>query len=416
MKGRAKKAIRLVLAMRCVLLVPVMAITSGVLGGCDRGARRPDVGGLQADAGLVSAPSATAAGSPRAGMVWVPAGVLRAGTPLERVPRIAEEELPGVDVALGGFYIDILPYPDEAGAIPTENVTRDEAEHLCEAKSKRLCTELEWEHACKGPASTTYEYGDVYRAAACDTGVAAEQAAKRPSGERQACRSSFGVLEMHGGPWEWTDASWGRGSARELGVLRGGNEVYGELVGRCANGLARAATSKSPSMGFRCCAGAKNDARVDLPQRTGLPLERTMKTAELTAPLLPLASRAWVDASHDALAEDGGSPGFVFVHAWTWRPVANEELVVGTGCTRGRARPKCGILIGRVGAAGEGADAASPPGATDLFHLENGFEASEIAEVGDPRHLRFKGVDGKSAYLRDFTYSYGRIELGDIKR
>ena len=27
-----------------------------------------------------------------------------------------------------------------------------------------------------------------------------------------------------------------------------------------------------------------------------------------------------------------------------------------------------------------------------------------------------QGLDTKSAYLRDFTYAYGRIELGDVKR
>jgi sulfatase modifying factor 1 len=387
---------------------------SAPLGGCDKGAHPVVEAGAQGDAGLVSAPSATAPGAPRAGMVWIPAGVFRAGTPTDRVPRIAEEELPGVDVALGGFYIDVLPYPDEPGAIPTENVARDEAAHLCEAKSKRLCTELEWEHACKGPANTTYEYGDSYRAAACDTGVPAEQAAKRPSGERQACRSAFGVLEMHGGPWEWTDATWGRGSARELGVLRGGNEVYGELVGRCANGLARNPTSKSPSMGFRCCAGPRNEAKVDLPPRTGLPLERSMRTAEFAASLLPLATAAWGgDAGADMGGDAGdGGVGFAFVHAWTWRPVPNEELFVGTGCARGGARPRCGLIVARGGTASDG----GPGAATELLHVENGFEPAEIAEVGDPRHLRFKGIDAKSAYLRDFTYAYGRIELGDFKR
>ena len=412
MRGRTKRASSPVSARQCASWA-LAAVAVCSCDGCDRGTRATGEGGVAGDAGLVSAPSATAAGAPRPGMVWIPAGIFHAGTPADRVPRIAEEELPGVDVALGGFYIDVLPYPDEAGAIPTENVTRDEAAHLCEAKSKRLCTELEWEHACKGPTSTTYEYGDVYRAATCDTGVAAEQAAKRPSGERQACKSGFGVSEMHGGPWEWTDATWGRGSTHELGVLRGGNEVYGELVGRCANGLARAATSKSPSMGFRCCAGPRNDAKVDLPARTGLPLERSMRTAEFAAPLLPIATTAWVDEKAAAPAEDGGRGGFAFVHAWTWRPVVNEELVIGTGCARGATRPRCGVVIARVGAAG---DAGAGPSVTELVHVDNGFEAAEIAEVGDPRHLRFRGVDPRSAYLRDFTYSYGRIELGDIKR
>ncbi len=126
--------------------------------------------GAKSDA--VPAPPAQAdagAAAPR-GMIWISPGTLRAGTPKNVVPRIAEEEMPGVDVSLGGYWIDALPYPNEPGAIATSNVSRDEAEQLCASQSKRLCTELEWEHACKGAANATYEYGDVYSAEKCGTG------------------------------------------------------------------------------------------------------------------------------------------------------------------------------------------------------------------------------------------------------
>jgi len=372
--------------------------------GCGRSSGRS--GGAVADAGLVSAPSATAAGGARPGMIWIPPAVFRAGTPVSKVPRVAEEELPGTEMALGGYYIDALPYPDEAAAIATTNVTRDDAAKMCEAKGKRLCTELEWEHACKGREGTTYEDGEVYHSATCGMGVAAEQAAKRPSGELLACKSGFGVRDMHGGAWEWTDGPWGRGSLRELGVLRGGNAVAGELAGRCANALARPPTMKSPAMGFRCCAGPKNEAKVDLTLKTGLPLERSMKTGDFAAPLLPVAEAAWSPLA------DGGAP-FAFVHAFTWRPVANEELVVASGCAKDVPHPRCGLVVGRVHAA-QDPDAA--PNADALSQIETGFEAAEVAEVGDARHMRFKGVDAKSGYLRDFTYSYGRIEMGAIQR
>jgi len=52
---------------------------------------------------------------------------LHAGTPADRVPRVADEEPAGAPVSMSGFYIDMLPYPNEPGAIPTSNVTRDEA-------------------------------------------------------------------------------------------------------------------------------------------------------------------------------------------------------------------------------------------------------------------------------------------------
>jgi formylglycine-generating enzyme required for sulfatase activity len=375
---------------------------------CGRSAARVlDAGG--SEAALVSAPSATAAGAARPGMVWIPPGEFRAGTPVGKTPRVPEEELPGTEIVLGGYYIDALPYPNEAGAIPTTNVARDEAARMCEIKGKRLCSELEWEHACKGPQGSTYEDGETYHASMCAMGVPAEESARRPSGEQLACKSGFGVRDMHGGPWEWTDGPWGRGSQRELGVLRGGNALAGEIAGRCANALARPPTTKSPTMGFRCCAGPKNEAKVDLALRGGPPLERSMKTRDFTAPLVPLASDTWS-------APDAGST-FTFVHAFTWRPVPNEELVVATGCAKDKPHPRCGLLVARVRDAGQ--ETATEAGAVTvdtLAHVDTGFEASEVAEVGDARHLRLKGLDSRGGYLRDFTYSYGRIETGPIQR
>src|SRR6185369_13748482 len=161
------------------------------------------------------------AGAPRGGMAWIPAGTLRAGTPRERIPRVADEEMAGLPVEMGGFYIDLLPWPNEPNAIPTSNVTRDEAEQLCATKGKRLCTELEWERACKGPDNTTYEYGDIYRKDTCGTGIPIEQAARRPTGEHAQCKSGFGVAELHGGVFEWTSSMWGRNSKdSSQGVLR----------------------------------------------------------------------------------------------------------------------------------------------------------------------------------------------------
>ena len=69
--------------------------------------------------------------APRQGMVWIPPGALVAGTPPDSYPRLADEEIPGEQLILSGFYIDVYPYPNEEGAIPLTNVTRDEAEKLC---------------------------------------------------------------------------------------------------------------------------------------------------------------------------------------------------------------------------------------------------------------------------------------------
>jgi formylglycine-generating enzyme len=351
-------------------------------------------GALASSAATRGSASADPSAAPtKPGMLWVPSGTLRAGTPAEKVPRVPDEELAGVPIEMQGFYIDQHPWPNEPGAIPTTNVTRDEAEALCTSKGKRLCTELEWERACKGPENTTYEYGDAYRSATCGTGQAPEVAARRPAGESTQCKSGFGVSDMHGIVSEWTSSSWGRGAKDpSLGVLRGGNATVGELAGRCANGLARAPSKKSPTMGLRCCAGPKNAAEVKLALE-GAP-GVSMAGSDATAP--------WASelATVVASAIDPKT-----LRGQKWVPLANEELFVVQGC--GTATPRqCGLLVGRVrnGKRYVAANAVV------------GRELGEVSKGSDAKHLRLRALDLKGTFSKDIAYVYGKVEVGELKR
>ncbi len=331
-------------------------------------------------------------------MAWIPSGTLRAGTAPGRTPRVPDEEMGGTPVEMGGFYIDHLPWPNEPNAIPTSNVSRDEAEQLCASKGKRLCTELEWERACKGPDNTTYEYGDVYRKDVCGTGVALEQASRRPTGEHAQCKSGFGVMEMHGGVWEWTSSTWTRGSRDgSQGVLRGGNSLAGELVGRCSNAIARAPSKKSPTMGFRCCAGTKNTAEVKL-ELSGTPGIALVTNSAAAASL----------SSAIASAVNNGAPSVEpkSLRTFTWIPVANEELVLATGCTE--APKGCALVVARPSG-----DAGT---AEILVTATTGKDVPEVVRAGDARHLRVRALDQRGIYSREITYLYGRVDLGGVKR
>ncbi len=379
-------------ARSCIGAALALAVVVGGCSSCRRDSNAQVDGGSRA-VSSAERPTGDDAGGPRPGMAWIASGTLRAGTPPGRAPRIADEEQPGTPVEMGGFYIDLLPWPNESNAIPTSNVSRDEAEQLCATKGKRLCSELEWERACKGPAGSTYEYGDVYRKDACGTGVALEQASRRPTGEHAQCKSGFGVSEMHGGVWEWTSSSWGRGSRDpSLGVLRGGNSLAGELVGRCANAIARAPSKKSPTMGFRCCAGPKNGAEVSL-ELKGVP------------GLAVAASAAQPLGAAIASTAKGSEITPKSLHAFSWVPVANEELVIALGCT---VEKECALVIARP-ATDAGAGAV-------LGAVATGREIAEVVRNGDARHLRMRSLDPRGVYLRDITYSYGRVEMGEPKR
>ncbi len=338
-------------------------------------------------------PQEDAAAPPlRSGMVYVPAGTLSAGTKPGTTPRLADEELPGDAIELQGFYIDVYPFPNESGALPTTNVTQEEASALCRTKGKRLCGELEWERACKGNEQHVFEYGETYRAATCGTGVSAEEAARRPIGDRVACKSTFGAAEMHGGAWEWTSSQWGRGVTRDLRVLRGGNAVAGEVVGRCANAMGRAPTTKNATIGFRCCAGDENTAKVELAVKTGKPLETRSEAKDVEASVAKVLALA---------------PGesLLLARAWAWRPVANEDLRFIVGCaTRDKRTIRCSLLIARPGA----------PDPIVEMPMAMGFPTLVVGK--DATKLRLKGEDTKGMYLRDFTYVAGRIDVGEPMR
>ena len=355
--------------------------------------------GDDASASSITAPAVPSAGSPpppRAGMVYIPAGELRAGTPKGKTPRIADEEMPGVATPMNGFFIDVLSYPNEQGAIPTTNVTRDEAARLCEAKGKRLCTELEWERSCKGPDNATYAYGEVYRAAACGTGVTADLSAKRPSGERSACKSAFGVMDLHGSVWEWTQSDWGRSSKQPTdGALRGGNAVAGEVVDRCANGLARPPTTKAATIGFRCCAGEKNAAVVTLPVESGPSLE-TVRIRPMSEAFGDLPPRAF---DSEKLVECN------YVNALTWRPTPNEALSLLVGCTNATPR-KCGVFVGT--------EVTGKP--QRLAGVTFGGAIPEVLPTGDKKVLKLRAVDWRGAFSHDISYSYGRVDVGPETR
>jgi sulfatase-modifying factor enzyme 1 len=333
-------------------------------------------------------------GAARPGMSFVPAGLLHAGSDVDEVPRVADAELPGLPIALNAFYIDVLPWPNESGAIPTTNVTRDEAERLCETKGKRLCTELEWERACKGPNSTRFEYGAAYDANSCEAGATLQVSKQRPSGQRPACRSAFGVQDLHGGPSEWTASTWGRGESKDLGVLRGGNDVDGELATRCAFVGPMAPDERASTTGFRCCAGNRNAAKVDLGVKRGVPFEGAPNALQ---PSAPLAALGGVSCGPPKRPEPCS-----LARAWSWRPFANVDLAVAGGCVGRDPRSRCAVAISRFADGDRRA----------IAEIDTGAQIPEVVLVeSKDNRIRIRGGDAHGAFFREASFHYGRVEV-----
>jgi formylglycine-generating enzyme required for sulfatase activity len=336
--------------------------------------------------------------TPPRGMIWVPDGALVAGTPAGRQPRLADQEMAGEQLVLHGYFMDVFEYPNEEGAIPRTGVTQAQAEALCAEQDKRLCTELEWERACKGPENATYEYGDRYRADVCLTGRAPRML---PSGFRTGCRSEFGARDLHGGVWEWTASRWGRGGDPALVVLRGGNGDAGDVIGRCANALARAPSKASSQIGFRCCTGEPNDAVVSVTlERGGRTIDRRERLDKyLTDKLESLVPE-------DVRAALVGVGTWEVEALWDWRPNHNARFVAAGGCAGSGLARRCGALVSEM--------VAGQP--QPMAWVWSGIWPPNARLKADPRLLWIYGGDRRSPIRQPAIFEWGRLRVGELER
>jgi serine/threonine protein kinase len=196
-----------------------------------------------------SAAVALANGCP-AGMRLVSGGTFKKGADnADRGPG----ELPLTSTEVASFCIDEFEFPNQPGAAPRVNVTWSEAKRECETLGKRLCVEDEWEKACKGPGNARFPYGSDFDPNKCNT-AGSSSAPLGVAGGFEGCRSGYGVADLSGNAAEWTDTYFG--TTRERVQKGGASNQPGDAV-HCAARKKGDPESRSPSVGFRCCAGVK---------------------------------------------------------------------------------------------------------------------------------------------------------------
>lgn len=181
-------------------------------------------------------------------MVYVPPGPFVRGRLHAEAP---ENTRPGEPLAeetyVEGFLIDIFEYPNLAQAAPKYGVTFLEAEQLCAEQGKRLCTDVEWEKACKGPGNFVYAFGDAWSPEPCGNGL--DDITR--SGVREGCVSGWRAFDMSGNFREWTSTPY-RGNDKRR-IVKGGLKGDPQKGARCAASNDEAVGFKDPSLSFRCC-------------------------------------------------------------------------------------------------------------------------------------------------------------------
>ncbi len=201
--------------------------------------------------------------SPR---VQIPLGELKGGTRpghFERDPALSPNTF---TIKLGEFTIDRNLYPNQPNKPPLLGRSREEASRLCGDVGARLCTELEWERACRGPEQSAFATGESWN--------------DDCTGQ---CESAFGVVGLGSVP-EWTASAFGPDSvASGVAVIRGPlGDKAPPATRRCAH-RSKAPDKPPPGIAFRCCRGAPNAARVPEPTDGPPYRKRPMDEKELTA-------------------------------------------------------------------------------------------------------------------------------------
>ncbi len=140
---------------------------------------------------------------------------------------------------------------------PAAGVSFYQAKAACENAGKRLCTQAEWERACRGPNALIYPYGDAMDEKACNGFFNYSTSNPLLTGSLDTCGSDFGVFDMSGNLSEWTSTKAeripGSGVLNDRAV-RGGSYNGNNVALRCVGEEYRDAPFNAPAdRGFRCC-------------------------------------------------------------------------------------------------------------------------------------------------------------------
>ena len=137
------------------------------------------------------------------------------------------------------FWVDQYEYPNKQGVLPKSGLSFEQAQALCQAQDKRLCTAAEWRLTCSGTAQWRFPYGEEHQRGVCYQSIGGGTSHTAlmtvdvvPSGSYAGCKTPTDVMDLVGNLEEWVLDDW-RG---QEGMLEGGaaytHDQYADCSGR----------------------------------------------------------------------------------------------------------------------------------------------------------------------------------------
>ena len=183
------------------------------------------------------------------GMALVEAGVFSFGSSAgDPMRNFGEADAAAADVA--AYCVDYYEQPNGKDSLPTTGVSWQAAKSACDRLGRRLCSEKEWERACKGPSANRFPYGNTYDAEVCNTEDGEGNArALAPATSFKRCRSGYKAFMMAGNAEEWV-----LDSVNGQKIAKGGAADRPDFASRCSSRRSLAARTTAATLGYRCCA------------------------------------------------------------------------------------------------------------------------------------------------------------------